>query len=313
MNEKKSFILYTENYEQIRKLSAQQKANLLDAVFNFAQTGEVIEFNDVVTEITFGFIRQQMERNDEKFKEKKARNAAYYNSKKNAVKNDEEAVSENIKTNSENSEAENSENNFKTNSETENSENNIKKNSETEKISKKNSENSDSDNDNVNDNVNVNDNESESVNVNDNESESVNVNESVNDNVNESESVNENDINTGKAMPCTPPPPHTHTKAQAKTKQAYGKWSNVLLSEEEYSELKREYAVSAVKDYINRLDNYIEISGKEYKNHFAVIRSWLNQDKEKKKENPDNKSSQSASASHDTCISDKYKVLINNI
>ena len=284
MNEKKSFILYTENYEQIRKLSAQQKANLLDAVFNFAQTGEVIEFNDVVTEITFGFIRQQMERNDEKFKEKKARNAAYYNSKKNAVKNDEEAVSENIKTNSENSEAENSENN-------------IKKNSETEKISKKNSENSDSDNDNVNDNVNV------------NESESVNVN----DNVNESESVNENDINTGKAMPCTPPPPHTHTKAQAKTKQAYGKWSNVLLSEEEYSELKREYAVSAVKDYINRLDNYIEISGKEYKNHFAVIRSWLNQDKEKKKENPDNKSSQSASASHDTCISDKYKVLINNI
>ena len=85
--DKKSFVLYTESYQQIKKLNNTQKAQLLDAVFIYAETGETLQFDDIVTEITFGFIRQQLARNEEKYQEKKARNAAYYQNKKNAEKN----------------------------------------------------------------------------------------------------------------------------------------------------------------------------------------------------------------------------------
>ena len=129
---KTSFLLYTEFYQQIVKLSTEQKAELLDSIFLSALDREdEIKFTDLVTEIVFGFIKQQMDRNDEKFEEKKKRNAEYYARMKN-------------KKNSENSD-------------TENSENKIKKNSETEKRFKKNSENSDSDNENGNENENEND------------------------------------------------------------------------------------------------------------------------------------------------------------
>lgn len=231
--DKKSFVLYTESYQQIKKLNNTQKAQLLDAVFIYAETGETLQFDDIVTEITFGFIRQQLARNEEKYQEKKARNAAYYQNKKNAEKN-------------------------KTNSETENSENNY-------------SENSDSDNDNVNENVNVSVNDSESVSVN----------------------VNDNDI---KNIP---------SRTKKKTKKEYGKWKNVLLSDDEYIELTENHNVSSIEEYIERLDSYIETSGKKYKNHFAVIGKWLYEDSKK----ADCKPGESASAA----ASDKYKFLINNI
>ena len=63
--------------------------------------------------------------------------------------------------------------------------------------------------------------------------------------------------------------------------------------------------VSSIEEYIERLDSYIETSGKKYKNHFAVIGKWLSEDSKK----ADCKPAESASAA----ASDKYKFLINNI
>ena len=237
MTDKKSFVLYTEYYEQIKKLNPNQKAELLDAIFRYAETGEVIEFSDITAEITFGFIRQQMERNDEKYKEKKVRNAKYYENKKNA------------------------ENNFKTNSENSETEKNFKKNSETEKSFKT---NSDSDNDNDN----------------------------VNDNVNENENVNDND-NDRKSDSASQ---HSRSK-----KSAYGKWNNVLLTESEYKSLLQEHGKQIAEDSIAKLDNYIETSGKSYRNHYAVISKWISEDETERK------------SKVGSDVVEKYKQFINNI
>lgn len=105
MAEKKSFVLYTDSYEQIEKLNEKQKAELLDAIFIYASTGKFIKFNDFVTEIVFGFIRQQIERDNEKYKAKKEKNAAYYRSKKNSENSVAEKSEKTCKTDSENSDS----------------------------------------------------------------------------------------------------------------------------------------------------------------------------------------------------------------
>ena len=58
---------------------------------------------------------------------------------------------------------------------------------------------------------------------------------------------------------------------------AHGTFKNVLLSDVELSELKRQYP----NDYetkIERLSVYLESSGRTYKNHFAKLIEWLKED-----------------------------------
>ena len=57
------------------------------------------------------------------------------------------------------------------------------------------------------------------------------------------------------------------------TKDTYGAFSNVRLSKMEYASLQKEFP----RDYgerIEALSEYIAASGRRYKNHLAVIRSW---------------------------------------
>ena len=230
MADKNTFLLYTECYESIKELDSNQKAELLDAIFHYAETGETINFSDITTKVVFINIRQRIDRSNEEYKAKSASNAEYYkNKKKNS----------NFKKNSENSETENSEKNFK-----------------------KNSENSDSDND----------------------------NESVNDNVNVNESENDNDAKAQSASQ------HSHSK-----KSAYGKWKNVLLTESEYKSLLQEHGKQIAEDSIAKLDNYIETSGKSYRNHYAVICKWISEDETERK------------SKVGSDVVEKYKQFINNI
>lgn len=55
---------------------------------------------------------------------------------------------------------------------------------------------------------------------------------------------------------------------------------NVFLSETELAELKRLYPKTAMQK-IERLSTYLVTSGREYKNHFAVIKGWCEEDKDK--------------------------------
>ena len=65
---------------------------------------------------------------------------------------------------------------------------------------------------------------------------------------------------------------------------AYGKYGNVFLTEREMSELQNEFSDSVLQDYVERLSEYMESTGREYKSHAATIRRWANADK--KKEEP---------------------------
>lgn len=57
---------------------------------------------------------------------------------------------------------------------------------------------------------------------------------------------------------------------------AYGKYQNVFLSAEETEQLQTE--VPLYREYIEKLSNYMQSSGKCYKDHAATIRSWYTQD-----------------------------------
>ena len=69
-------------------------------------------------------------------------------------------------------------------------------------------------------------------------------------------------------------------RKQKPQKHRYGRYNNVLLTDEEYSMLQAEFP-SDYSDRIERLSEYIESKGEKYKSHLATIRSWARRDKEK--------------------------------
>ena len=64
-------------------------------------------------------------------------------------------------------------------------------------------------------------------------------------------------------------------------RNTYGEYENVLLSDEEYVNLIKEFP-SDYNDRIENLSSYMASSGKTYDNHFATIKFWASKDKEKK-------------------------------
>lgn len=64
------------------------------------------------------------------------------------------------------------------------------------------------------------------------------------------------------------------------TRHRYGKYKNVLLSDDDLEKLKSEFPVDWERR-IERLSEYIESKGAKYKSHLATIRSWARRDSEK--------------------------------
>ena len=60
----------------------------------------------------------------------------------------------------------------------------------------------------------------------------------------------------------------------------FGRYENVILSEEEISELQTELPGSW-EQYIERLSEYMASTGKKYSSHAATIRRWAAEDKKK--------------------------------
>jgi len=63
-------------------------------------------------------------------------------------------------------------------------------------------------------------------------------------------------------------------------KKKYGEYKHVLLTDDEYLSLKDK--VTNREELIKRLDEYIETSGKSYKNHSLVMQNWNKKDKPEK-------------------------------
>ena len=78
------------------------------------------------------------------------------------------------------------------------------------------------------------------------------------------------------------------TPSPKPTRHKYGMYKNVLLSDEDYQKLQEEFPHD-YSERIDKLSEYIESTGKKYKNHLAVIRAWARKDNSKPaKENSSN-------------------------
>lgn len=71
------------------------------------------------------------------------------------------------------------------------------------------------------------------------------------------------------------------TKRDVPSRQRYGSYSNVLLSDAEYQKLKSE--IPNLDNLIEQLSTYMESTGKRYKNHAATLRNWAARDKSRQK------------------------------
>ena len=73
-----------------------------------------------------------------------------------------------------------------------------------------------------------------------------------------------------------------NTNKQSKHK--YGEYQHVLLSDKEHTHLVELYG-SSLDEHIKILDEYIETSGKSYKNHSLVIQKWVHDELTKRNKN----------------------------
>lgn len=71
------------------------------------------------------------------------------------------------------------------------------------------------------------------------------------------------------------------TKPSEPIRNTCGEYENVLLSDDEYVSLIKEFP-SDYNDRIENLSSYMASSGKTYDNHYATIKFWAAKDKEKK-------------------------------
>ena len=69
----------------------------------------------------------------------------------------------------------------------------------------------------------------------------------------------------------------TSIKGIREARPPCGKYKNVFLTEDEYASFIREYPVDYGKR-IDRLSEYMESSGRKYKNHYLTLCQWAKQD-----------------------------------
>ena len=99
-----------------------------------------------------------------------------------------------------------------------------------------------------------------------------NVNDNVNVNVieyeNDNESENENEKHTfDSSSPLSKP----------KFKK-FGEYQHIKLTDEQHSKLISEFGEAVISEYIKRCDEYVQQTGKKYKDFYLTIRNWINKD-----------------------------------
>lgn len=85
----------------------------------------------------------------------------------------------------------------------------------------------------------------------------------------EKEIDKETDINKRTDKPSHAPP---------KSLKKFGEYGNISLTDEQYNQLVRDYGKSVISDYIQRMDEYIQMKGKKYKDFNLALRNWIKKD-----------------------------------
>ena len=68
--DKSSFLIYLDYQEQFELLTDEQAGQLIKAIIKYEKTGEITKL-DGMTKMAFSFIKQQLDRDNEKWKEEK--------------------------------------------------------------------------------------------------------------------------------------------------------------------------------------------------------------------------------------------------
>ena len=89
-------------------------------------------------------------------------------------------------------------------------------------------------------------------------------------------------INTNKQSTNKQNTKELNTNKQSKHK--YGEYQHVLLTDKEHTHLVELYG-SSLDEHIKILDEYIETSGKNYKNHSLVLQKWVHDEWTKRNKN----------------------------
>ena len=71
-------------------------------------------------------------------------------------------------------------------------------------------------------------------------------------------------------------------KTTKEVRHKYGEFKNVLLSDKDLEKLKTEYGEELVEKYIKKMDEWIELNGRRYKNYYLALRQWMNKEVSKK-------------------------------
>jgi hypothetical protein len=104
-----------------------------------------------------------------------------------------------------------------------------------------------------------------------------------------------------------------NTSEDESTDAAYshllGEYANVCLSNKELESLKNEFLCDIVERAIERLSVYMIKTGKQYANHYAVIRDWIHTDSQ-----VSNNSQDAMSVGHTTSfdLNDFYSKVVQN-
>lgn len=77
---------------------------------------------------------------------------------------------------------------------------------------------------------------------------------------------------------------NTFNNKEEVRKHKYGEYQHVLLTDKEHTHLVELYGTS-LDEHIKILDEYIETSGKNYKNHSLVLQKWVHDEWEKRNKN----------------------------
>lgn len=231
----KSFVLYTDMCSHLLKLSDGDLASVMRAVIQFAQGEEVSVPLEGVTDIMFGILRDQVQRDQEKYRKT-------VEARTNAGKKSAQVKKENQSATNESVEQQTA-----------------AKTTNVDFVQQKATNATDTVTDNVNDTETV--------------TENVPVNETVS--VSETKNMNGTVTGTGNAArkqraplqpPAAPPAP-------------MGRYRNLYFSPQEYSQLQAEFPYD-LNERVERLSEYIAASGKQYRSHAAILRTWARKDKE---------------------------------
>lgn len=65
--------------------------------------------------------------------------------------------------------------------------------------------------------------------------------------------------------------------AKEPERKAYGEFGHVLLSDEELAKLQQKYP-AWYQQYIEKVDGYVDSTGKKYKKYYSTVQNWIKRD-----------------------------------